>query len=256
MPRQGRVLSSTGIYHIILRGVNKQDIFFDDQDKYKFTKEIIKTKEKYEYQIFSYCLMPNHVHLEIKAENNTLSKIIQTLGVSYSSYFNKKYERVGHLFQDRYFSKPVENEEYLLKLHQYIHQNPLKAGIDSLDKYKWSSYRKYIYGEEDKITDTELISSYFVNKQDLQKFNNEIINFNYEDILEFEIKHQFTDEEVIRIIQKEIGIQNIQDVQKFNKLHREEVLNKLKKINGIKCAQISRVLGISKKIIERSFKNK
>ena len=66
MPRQARIISGTGMYHVILRGINKQDIFFDNQDRYKFMNELIKTKDKYEYELLTYCLMPNHVHFEIK----------------------------------------------------------------------------------------------------------------------------------------------------------------------------------------------
>lgn len=256
MPRQGRIISETGMYHVILRGINKQDIFLDNQDKYKFIKELIKSKEKYEYKIFTYCLMPNHVHIELQEGDTELSKIIQTLGISYSSYFNKKYDRVGHLFQDRYFSRPIETDQYLLKLHRYIHQNPQKAGISKIENYRWSSYRMYMYGEEDNVTDTELIKSYFNTLEELEKFNHENINYNYDDVLEFEIKNKFTDDEVIEILKEQIKSENIQDIQKYNTKHIEEILSKLKSVNGISCAQISRVIGINKKIIERIFKNK
>lgn len=253
MPRQARIISETGLYHVILRGINKQDIFFDNQDRYKFMNELIKTKDKYEYELLTYCLMPNHVHFEIK-DNLQLSDIMKSLNISYSSYFNKKYERVGHLFQNRYFSKPIETESYLLELHRYIHQNPIKAGISSLQNYRWSSYRTYIYEEDDKVTDVELIKSYFSNTSELKKFNFENIKYNYENILEFEIKKRFTDDEIIEILQKEIGIANIQEIQKYNKVNRDLLLNKLKNIRGISCGQLSRILGINKKIIERTLK--
>lgn len=255
MPRQARIISGTGMYHVILRGINKQDIFFDNQDRYKFMNELIKTKDKYEYELLTYCLMPNHVHFEIKDKKLQLPEIMKSLNISYSSYFNKKYDRVGHLFQERYFSKPIETESYLLELHRYIHQNPIKAGISNLQDYRWSSYRTYIYEEDDKVTDVELIKSYFSSTNELKKFNFENIKYNYDNVLEFEIKKRFTDDEVIKILQKEIGIKNIQEVQKYNKINRELILNKLRNINGISCGQLSRVLGINRKIIERLFKN-
>jgi len=144
LPRQARIMSESGMYHIILRGINKQDIFFDNQDRYKFMNELIETKEKYDYELITYCLMPNHVHFEIVDKNNELSKIMQSLMVSYSSYFNKKYDRVGHLFQNRYFSKPIETDKYLLKLHRYIHQNPVKAAVcTDPSQYKYSSLHNY-----------------------------------------------------------------------------------------------------------------
>ncbi len=256
MPRQARIISETGMYHVILRGINKQEIFFDNQDRYKFMNELIKTKEKYDYELLTYCLMPNHVHFEIKDMKLQLAEIMKSLNISYSSYFNKKYDRVGHLFQDRYFSKPIETEAYLLELHRYIHQNPTKAGISSLQNYRWSSYRAYVYDEDDKVTDGELIKSYFNDINELKKFNYENVKYNYENVLEFEIKNRFTDDEVIEILNKEIGIKNIQEIQKYNKVNREMILNKIKNINGISCAQVSRILGVNKKIIERTLKNK
>ena len=129
MPRSPRIKAFSKVYHVILRGNSKQDIFLDEQDYKKFKKEIYNTKEKYQYELYSYCLMTNHIHLIIYDKNEKLSKLMQSLAVSYSSYWNKKYERVGHLFQNRFISKEVESAEYLKNLCRYIHQNPYKAGI-------------------------------------------------------------------------------------------------------------------------------
>lgn len=99
MPRTSRKISKTKVYHVIFRGNDKQDIFFDNQDYRKFIKEIRKTKEKYQNEILAYCLMSNHVHLIVFDKNDNLSKSMQSLAVAYSSYFSKKYNKVGHLFQ-------------------------------------------------------------------------------------------------------------------------------------------------------------
>lgn len=144
MPRMARKISKSKVYHVILRGNAKQDIFFDTQDNKKFLKEIDETKEKYEYDLYAYCLMTNHVHLIIYDKYDNLSKILQSIAVRYSSYFNKKYERDGHLFQNRFLSKNVETQEYLLNVCRYIHQNPVRAGISNIDNYAWSSYQEYI----------------------------------------------------------------------------------------------------------------
>ena len=134
----------------MLRGINKQEIFFDSQDYLKFKKELNETKEFFSYKLYSYVLMPNHIHLEIKDENDKLAKIMQSLQLRYSSYFNKKYERTGHLFENRFKSKTVEGEIYKLNLVRYIHQNPVKAGISNIDKYNWSSYNEYLKENEEK----------------------------------------------------------------------------------------------------------
>lgn len=256
MPRQLRKISSTGNYHVMLRGINRQDIFLDKQDYYKFIKEMENTKEKYHYQIYAYVLMPNHVHIELKDLNNEISKIMHRLSVSYSIYFNKKYERVGHVFQDRYQSKPVENTEYLLNLMRYIHQNPQKANIAKTEEYKWSSYKEYLYSNG--ITNTDLILKLFDDNRNsaLEKFkdyNQTILNLkNDAEILEYEIALKLTDEQLIYIIKEKIGEQNIQNIQFYNKVHRDKILKDIGKIKGVSKTQIARVLGINRKMIELS----
>ncbi len=229
MPRGKRVKTDTKMYHVIIRGINKQDIFFDEQDKYKFIKELIRVKEKYEIKIYAYCLMPNHIHFEIEDVKDSLHKFMQSLEVSYSAYFNKKYQRVGHLFQNRFLSRCIENEQYLINLCRYIHQNPVKARISMIDKYKWSSYKYYIFNEEDKITDKQYILKIFNNDiKRFKEFNIEnLYNNNEMDDLEFEIMNSFSDEDALEIIKKRIGESNLQNVQYYNKINRDNILNKL-----------------------------
>lgn len=249
MPRKRRMKTDTKMYHIIIRGVNKQDIFYDEQDIHKFLKELIRVKEKYAVKIYSYCLMPNHIHFEIEDVTDSLHKIMQSLEVSYSAYFNKKYERVGHLFQNRFLSKCIENEQYLIRLCRYIHQNPVKARISTLDKYKWSSYRSYIFNEEDKITDRQYILNLFDN--DIEKFKNFSLENLYKndevEDLEFEIIKSFSDKEAIEIIRIKIGEANLQNIQHYNKIMREAVLSKLKNLKrSFMCSNIKSTRNKSK----------
>lgn len=254
MARQLRKISSTGAYHVILRGINRQDIFLDKQDYYKFIKEMKNTKDKYHYNIYAYALMPNHVHIELKDNHNEISKIMHRLSVSYSIYFNKKYERVGHVFQDRFLSKPVENKEYLLNLMRYIHQNPEKANISKTENYKWSSYKEYLY--HNGITDVDLILEKFnidrsVALEQFKEYNQILLNLKKDiDILEYEISLKLTDEQLIDILKEKLGEQNLQNVQHYNKEYRIKVLKDINKIKGTSKTQIARVLGINRKLIE------
>ena len=145
MPRSCREnqKSYTGVYHVILRGINQQEIFYDNTDRRKFLKCIKETKEKYYYDLYAYVLMHNHVHLVIMDKEDKLSKVIQSLAISYALYFNKKYNRIGHVFYNRFKSKYVENLPYLLNIIRYIHFNPEKSGICQYSKYYWSSYHEY-----------------------------------------------------------------------------------------------------------------
>ena len=127
MPRVAREKSKTGIYHIILRAVNRQIIFEEDEDAIKFLETLERYKETSGYEIYAYCLMGNHVHILLKEGKEDLGVTMRRIGASYVYWYNWKYERVGHLFQDRYKSEVVETEKYLLAVLRYIHQNPLKC---------------------------------------------------------------------------------------------------------------------------------
>ena len=197
MPRVARKISNTKVYHIILRGNDRQDIFYDEQDYKKFLKTMKMTKEKYQYKIYAYCLMTNHVHLVIYDKNNQISKIMQSIAISYSSYFSKKYDKEGHLFQNRFLSKNVETKEYMCRLCRYIHQNPVKSGISTIEQYKWSSYLEFIYGE--KIINREWILPMFGQTQK-EAIENFIIFHSYEkktinEEVEYEIIDKLTDEQ-------------------------------------------------------------
>jgi len=128
MPRQAREKSEKGIYHIILRGINKQQIFEDEEDYFKFLDTIEKYKTTSGYKILAYCLMGNHIHLLLMTGKESLEKIFKRIGSSYVYWYNWKYGRAGHLFQDRFKSEPVDDEDYLFTVLKYIHQNPLKCG--------------------------------------------------------------------------------------------------------------------------------
>jgi len=110
MPRTGRERSKSGIYHIVLRGSNRQTIFEDEEDAIKFLETLQTYKEKSGYKIYAYCLMGNHVHLLLKEEQEELGIIMRRIGASYVYWYNWKYQRCGHLFQDRYKSEVVEDE--------------------------------------------------------------------------------------------------------------------------------------------------
>ncbi|HCC07424.1 MAG TPA: transposase [Clostridiales bacterium] len=145
MPRKRREISSTGIYHIMIRGNEKKNIFIDEIDKYKFIKILREKILKTNSIIYAYCLMDNHVHMIVKENTTSISELIKSINVNYVGYFNKKYKRVGHLFADRFKSEVIEDEGYLLMVIRYLHNNPIKAGIvNKADDYKWSSISEYL----------------------------------------------------------------------------------------------------------------
>lgn len=258
MPRIARDYNKLKVYHTIIRGIDKQDIFYSEKDRIKFIEIIKGTKEKYNYELYAYCLMDNHVHLVIYDRKEEISKIMQSVQISYASYFNKKYERIGHLFQDRFLSKKVEDREYLKMLCRYIHQNPLKSGIAKTEDYKWSSYKGYL--KFNKLIDTRLLLSIFSEnveeaKDEFVKFHNASIEDNKQnelnDMIEYEMYEKMSDEEVRKYVCEILEINNVHEILRFNKEIRNENLLKLKCLKNISIRQLARVIGINRKIIER-----
>ncbi len=113
MPRSARKKSISGIYHVVLRGTNKQRIFEDDQDNQKFLQTIRAHKKTSGYEVYAYCLMSNHIHLLMKEGKEDLGIVFRRIGASFVYWYNWKYSRKGHLFQDRYKSEVVESDKYL-----------------------------------------------------------------------------------------------------------------------------------------------
>jgi REP element-mobilizing transposase RayT len=132
------------LYHVLSRGNEKREIFRDEKDYFKFLDTLGTMVERFKLEVHAYVLMKNHYHLLVRTKEANLSRAIQWLGVSYSVWFNRRYQRSGHLFQGRFKSFLIENERYLAAMCHYIHGNPLRAGIAArLSDYRWSSYHAY-----------------------------------------------------------------------------------------------------------------
>jgi len=175
MARAKRRQSSLGIYHVMTRGNDKNEIFHNEKD-YKVYLNILRYANKsYDNDVYAYCIMPNHTHMIIKENEDSLSSIMRTINASYALYYNKEYQHVGHVFQDRFKSQPIEDERYLMSAVRYIHNNPLVAGMagDRL-KYKWSSYRAYVR-EDNSLVDTEFVLKLFSDKK--RKAKRDFIDF-------------------------------------------------------------------------------
>lgn len=252
--RQPRERSESGIYHVILRGINRQDIFFDDDDYQRFLETVNHMKSNNQFVIYGYCLMTNHVHLLVRENSDTISRIMSRIGTSYAWWYNRKYGRSGHVFQGRYGSECVENDDYLLTVIRYIHNNPVKAGMaQNPEEYQWSSIhayygtREYPYG----LSEPGFVLS--IINQDRERAIEAIREFmkqeNEDNCLEDKAKHRKTDSEVKTEIEKLMSGEPIGRLQNMEKAKRNEVLRKIKLVDGISLRQISRVTGLSVDIV-------
>jgi REP element-mobilizing transposase RayT len=156
--RQARKKSRSGVYHIMLRGVNRQQIFGDDEDCEAFLLAMKRFFSEGGHRVYAYCLMGNHAHIVLREGKETIDLAIRKLGTSYVLRYNKKYARTGPLFQDRYRSEPVEDAQRLVDAVRYVHMNPVKAGLcGSLGDYPWSSCRAYERGEDPFIRTRDVL---------------------------------------------------------------------------------------------------
>lgn len=268
MARSLRRKSKSGMYHVILRGINKQVIFHDELDYRKFLEVLKEAKKKSGFAVHAYCIMNNHVHMLIEEKEESLGVIMKRIGSSYVYWYNRRYDRVGHLFQGRYRSQPIDDERYLLTVLRYIHQNPVKARIKVHCKdYRWSSYREYLYTEDKKVslhhgillTDTSFMLSLFAieGKRGLERFKGFHLDFvktpgNEQPIdIEEEESRPFTDDEAGLLICSLFGISSCRVIKDFEKKERLDYLAKLKK-EGLPIRQIARLTGIHRNTVQKA----
>ena len=259
MARKPRQYGESGIYHIIIRGNNRQNIFYDDNDKSIFISLLRKYTDELNISVYAYCLMSNHVHLLIGKGNFLMSKLMLKLNTSYVRRFNIKYERTGHLFQGRYLSMPIENEVSFKKVIRYIIRNPQKAGVSKYDEYEWSSFRDVKYNEMEcsAVIDNEKHKSIIEYSYVLRIFGG-VKSFTYyvslsnsDECMEYENRIVLNDSRCLSIIKAKLGIMNPHSLQCLDEETILEKVSILKK-NGIPSYKISRLTGISQTLIRRA----
>lgn len=246
MPRIARQKSESGFYHVVLRGICRQNIFEDDEDNIRFLDTIQRFKNEMNFEIHAYCLMNNHVHLLIRDLENRLDLIIKKIGCSYVYYFNNKYDRMGHLFQDRFRSEAIEDDKYYLTALRYIHQNPEKAGIEKIDKYKWSSYNEYIKGS--KLIQTSFALDLLGGTEEFEDYTKMA---NDDICLEISERRKITDNDVKSILIHEYGINSGVEISGLKIDKRNKILSELKG-KGISVRQIARITGINRGTIQNA----
>jgi|UPI0006776E0D REP element-mobilizing transposase RayT len=245
MPRHKRELAETGVYHLINRGIDKQDIFYDDIDKKYFVKWLHSYSSEANATLYCYCLMDNHYHLLMWfKEGESPAEFMKMLGVRYVGYFNDKYDRTGSLFEGRYKSECITDRKYFLNVFRYICQNPIKAGmVEKAEDYRFStayeikrgygiSQLNAVYGELPKKNIIE-----FINEKN-----------------EFSCMHSWkngiSDDECLEMYK---GLCEKYGFDRAKKRNVLEFDNDFKEMFKPCCSisQISRVTGLSRKTVQK-----
>ena len=245
MSRLARRISESGVYHILFRGVNQQNIFEEAVDFNKLKETVALVKEDLDFKIYAYCLMSNHVHIVLKEKKlGDISLIMKRILTKYARWYNIKYDRSGALIANRYKSVPVEIDEYFLNLIRYIHQNPIKAGIvNKCEDYSYSSYKEYV--KEKEITDTDFLME-MISQKEFVEYHQEIEKMDFR-VTDSKKK---TDEDIWVYLKKNYSIDNPKSVSKLPKVDRDNILTELKKEFPIR--QLQRVTGISRGVITKA----
>jgi REP element-mobilizing transposase RayT len=256
MPRQARIYSETGIYHIMLRGNEKRIIFLDDEDRKRFIYTLFVKAYEEKSDIYAYCLMDNHVHLLLHEDGANIARLMKRINVSFVYYFNKKYKRVGHLFQDRYKSEIVDNEYYLLAAVRYIHNNPVKAGIVSCpEEYLWSSYCDYINKKRNEVVVDKILNLFSENNTEAVKhfidFSNLDCDIEFMDFMEKSIEEIKSEQEkqAVEALYSILSCKGLclEDLfSKENCKQRDEIIICLKKEFDLSARQMAFVTNIGK----------
>lgn len=248
MPRHARTLSSTGIYHVMLRGIDRQRIFEDVEDNEKFLAILKDCKAIGGFGLYAYCLMGNHLHLLIKVGKEPLEQVFRRIGSRYVYWYNAKYSRAGHLFQDRYKSEAVENDGYFLTTVRYIHQNPVKAGlVKSPGDYPYSSYCSYVGKAPRGIVDTGFVMR-MLSRLEFIMYHEQNSGDACLEVSEQPIR--LTDEQAMQKIAEITKCQSTAELQQLDTGIKNEYISMLR-ASGLSVRQISRLIGASKGIVER-----
>lgn len=264
MPRGSRKKSESKIYHVMIRGNERKEIFLNDDDKFKFI-EILKEKQHgKKYSIYAYCLMDNHVHLLVNEGDETISQIMKKINISYAYYFNKKYGRVGHLFQDRFKSEAIEDEGHLLSAMRYIHNNPVKAYIVmQAQDYKWSSYGRYVGKDQytkDSIDEEFILRMFSCEREKAMELFKEFSRQeNQDSFIEYKEEKKVNktiqnEQEARAYIVEQIRTHHVslEEIKNASNIKiRNDLILKLKNKSSLSVRQIAEILGVGRNIVQR-----
>ena len=246
MPRTARRKSEGGYYHVILRGISRQILFEDEEDNERFLSTVHRYRRELGFQLIAWCLMENHVHMLLHDSREQLDLIMKKIAGSYAIYYNRKYGRSGHLFQDRFMSEAIDSDEYLLTVVRYIHRNPEKAGIARAEEYRWSSYRDYL--SPGSFTDNGLVLEMLGGSSEFEAWMSRRAD---DKCLDVQYKRVVQDKDAQKLIRAAFKLSSGTQLQQFDKKRRDAALHELKE-HGLTIRQLERLTRINRGIIQRA----
>ena len=249
--RTGRIMSESSTYHIVQKGAGGQILFESDFDRLRYLKILDNCLDNSKCTLYAWCLMSNHVHLLIRSELEQLSYVMHGIGTSYAMYFNTRHGHDGPVFQDRFYSEPVETDEHFLAAIRYIHNNPMVVGIGKPWSYNWSSYWEYI--NKPQRTETSFALDILGGVKEFEHFSEQPDTF--QSTIDHEIRTRLDDESAYRIAKEIFLPLKPREIKLVAIDERRKLLEKLRDA-GIGVSQASRITGLGKATISRIYNTK
>lgn len=248
MPRVSRSKSESGLYHVMLRRSGRQILFEDDSDRAAFLATTSRVLDDEGLELLAWCLMDNHVHFVICDHGDSLSRAMKRIGISYALRLNRKSGHVGHVFQGRFLSKPIDDDRYLLEVIRYVHNNPVEAHVGRAEDYPWSSYAEYACGREG-TTSTALVLDMLDGPEGFVEF---VSQGTPKDAPELLGRAPETDK-LLAWANEAVGF-SAAEIGQLPKAQRDERLRQLEAA-GLSIRQIERVTGIGRNTVSRALHN-
>lgn len=250
MSRLARARSESGYYHIAARGVGKRIIFEDDSDREFFIALLKKLIARCPVKIVSWVLMDNHYHLLCKADLSDLEHFMRSLNTSYSQYFNGIHGHIGHVFQGRYSSFPIDDDSYLIDVIRYIHLNPLEAGAADIEQYAWSSYCQYLGGSG--FCDLNDVREILGSVDEIRKLHDSPCSDELIDLGGH--RQRLSDAEAFELARKRFGDDLGNRITIMSREDRDDMICRLYRL-GLSEPQIVRFAGLGRGIVHHARKN-
>lgn len=273
MARKPRAKAESGIYHVILRGINKQDVFLEEYDFKTMIRSLLEAQiersptgevlHNRNCTYYAYCILHNHMHLLIREGEMTVSEVMKRVENRFVRLYNDHYERLGHLFQDRFVSEPVDDVGYFYQLIRYIHRNPVKAMEATVPEgYEYSSWREYLLANERFFAERRFAAPSIMlcdTRNVIKRFGDK----NIEEWVNMDIDDKCMDMDTIAWkvsdataweILKEIS--DTYSVEEFKQLSKEWQLKYIQQLleHGVSLNQASRLSSLTYASLWRHFK--
>ncbi len=242
MPRSRRQISESGYYHVMVRGNARQTIFESDGGRKYFLDCLEKCLEGTSMSVLAWCLMDNHIHLLISDPDGELSSVMHRVLTRYARFYNALGDRVGHVFQDRFKSIPIETDDYLLEAMRYIHRNPVKDGLcRNPGDYLWSSYGDYLI--RSGFTETATILDLLGGQRQFIEYCSQETRY----VPRF--LKRLNSDDAIAIAKAATALDDLHEIRTYSVEKRNAYLAKLK-AEGLSSKEIERLTGIGRGIVQ------